>query len=244
MDAKVREDRFFFVMACVMAATVVFGFGANVATGKVGFAEQPWYAHVHAFFYFGWMALYATQSGLIATGGVAFHRRLGWLALCWVPAMLILGIVLSLNAVRNRPLPTDFPVTLVLVGNILQIIMFTVLAFVAIGQRRNTAVHRRLLFIATSMLTGQAFGRLAAIYLPDLPGVLITTAGVTVFSVIGALSDWRLGGRVHSLWWFGMALPLVRLVLVSLFVPSPAGVAFLHFLLDGSLGAVALLPRS
>lgn len=237
-----REERFFFVMACVMAVTIVAGFGANVATGQVTFAEQPWYAHVHAFVFFGWMALYVTQTGLIATGGVSLHRRLGWLALFWVPAMVILGIALSINAVRNRPLPSHFPVTLVLVGNILQISIFAVLVFIAISQRRKTEVHRRLLYIATSQLTAQAIGRLAAIFLPDLPGVLIATAGVMVFSLIGALNDLQAHGRVHKLWWFGLALPPLRLVFVSLFVPSAAGVAFLHLLLDGSQGAAALLP--
>lgn len=243
LSASRHEARFYFLMACVMAATVISGFGANLAAGRVSFAEQPWYAHVHAFFFFGWMALYMMQTGLIAADSMALHRRLGWLALWWAPAMVILGVVLSINAVRNRPLPPDIPVPLVLVGNLLQIVVFGVLVFVAIGQRRRTGVHRRLLYIATSQLTGQALGRLASILLPDLPGVLIATAGVMVFSAIGALNDMRLHGRVHWLWWLGMALPLMRVAFGALFVSSPVGVAFLHMLLDGSSGAEALLPR-
>jgi hypothetical protein len=243
LSASEREARFFFLMACVMAAAVVSGFGANLATGRVSFSEQPWYAHIHAFFFFGWMALYVLQTGLVATGSLALHRRIGWIALFWAPAMVVLGIVLSINAVRNRPLPPDIPVTLILVGNIVQIVIFGVLVFVAIGQRRRTGVHRRLLYIATSQLTGQALGRLASILLPDLPGVLIATAGVTALSAVGALHDLRLSGRVHKLWWLGMALPLVRIAFGALFVPSAPGIAFLHLLLDGSPGAAALLPR-
>jgi hypothetical protein len=236
-----REPRFFFLMACAMAAVVVSGFGANLATGRVSFAQEPWYAHVHAFFFFGWMALYVTQTGLVATGILGFHRRLGWIALFWAPAMVVLGIVLSINAVRNRPLPPDIPVTLILVGNIVKIVIFALLVFVAIGQRRRTDVHRRLLYIATSQLTGQAFGRLATILIPGPSGGLIVAAGVIAFPALGALNDLRLYGRVHWLWWFGMALPLLQMAFGSLFVPSPAGVAFLHLLLDGSPGAAALL---
>jgi len=54
-DADRGEARFFFTMACLMAATIVAGFTMNLAMGISSF-RVPWFVHVHAFVMFGWVA--------------------------------------------------------------------------------------------------------------------------------------------------------------------------------------------
>src|SRR5262249_9702582 len=83
-DIAARERRFFFVMACIMAAVIVAGFATNLLLGRSSFG-LPLILHIHAWVFFGWVALYVVQNGLVATGRVAVHRRLGWMAAIWVP---------------------------------------------------------------------------------------------------------------------------------------------------------------
>src|SRR5688500_13690478 len=89
------EHRFFFIMAWVMAVTILAGFGLNAALGRSSFAV-PLIYHVHAFVFFGWVALYVAQNALVFSGNLALHRRLGWLSLLWLPLVLILGVVITL----------------------------------------------------------------------------------------------------------------------------------------------------
>lgn len=239
-----RERRFFFLMACIVAAVIVAGFGANVAVGNVTFAEQSWYAHVHAFVFFGWTALFVLQSGLVAAGNVALHRKLGWLSVGWMPAMVVMGLVLTINAVRYKVAPVEAPpIIMILLGNVTEILTFAVLVAFAIALRRRTAAHRRLMFIATSLLTTQALGRLVPMFVPLGPAIgPVITICVMGFSVVGAVHDKRLHGRVHPLWWLGIALQPFFLAVILLLPTVPPGNALLHVILDGSPGA-AQIPK-
>ena len=98
--AAAREERFFFVMACVMAGILVLGFGLNAAIGRSSFGAPAIY-HVHAAVFFGWVVLYLTQNALIFTGSVALHRRLGWLAVIWVPIMVAMGTLMTVISLRQ-----------------------------------------------------------------------------------------------------------------------------------------------
>lgn len=46
------EARFFFTMACLMAATIIAGFSYNIVTGRSSFA-MPWLVHFHAWVMMG-----------------------------------------------------------------------------------------------------------------------------------------------------------------------------------------------
>lgn len=152
------DHRFFFITACIMAAVIVAGFTTNIVFGRSNFG-LPLIFHIHAFVFFGWVALYLLQSGLVAAGSVRLHRRLGWLALGWIPAMMVLAVVMTVRSVR-RGAPFFFDANEFLFGNVLGIVYFAVTAGAAIVMRRRTAWHRRLMCCAMASLTGPGFGRL------------------------------------------------------------------------------------
>lgn len=81
----VRTDhRFFFVTAIAMLAIVVLGFGMQWAMGRSTFSAPPM-LHVHGLVFLSWTILYVVQTGLVARGSVALHKRLaGWVR-CWQP---------------------------------------------------------------------------------------------------------------------------------------------------------------
>ena len=102
-------------MACVMALVIVAGFSSNLLLGRSSFSA-PLVYHAHAFVFFGWVTLYVLQNGLVAAGNVALHRRLGLLALAWLPVMAILGIAMTVLSVRKGA-PFFFDVNGFLIGN-------------------------------------------------------------------------------------------------------------------------------
>ena len=84
LPADRGEVRFFFTMACVMAATIVGGFLFNLVTGRSSFA-LPLVVHLHAFVMMGWLA--GGQGYLLATpahvGGFAVGLVLQRPLLLW-----------------------------------------------------------------------------------------------------------------------------------------------------------------
>src|SRR3546814_12380400 len=59
----VREHRFFFVSACVMAATIVAGFSLQWLMGR-STLRAPLHVHSHAWLLMGWTAFYVFPTHL------------------------------------------------------------------------------------------------------------------------------------------------------------------------------------
>ncbi len=234
-NAEKSERRFFFVMACVMALTIVAGFSANLIRGRSSF-DLPLIHHVHAFVFMGWVALYVTQNTLIATDNVAVHRRLGWLALLWVPAMVVLGIAMTVVSVRQGA-PFFFDVNGFLFGNCLSILAFAGLVAAAVSFRRRTDWHRRLMFCSMAILTGPGLGRLLPmpLFIPWSWSVVFAIS--MLFPVIGMLADRRRTGRVHPAWVWGVAVLVAVHIGGQVLADSPTGLAVTNAVIDGTSGA-------
>ncbi|MDZ7784681.1 MAG: hypothetical protein U5K56_17655 [Halioglobus sp.] len=143
------DARFFLVMAWVMAATVITGFGLNLFMGRSTFSV-PFPYHVHAAVFIAWTALYVTQNTLIFRGSIGLHRRLGKLGFLLIPLMVVLGIWLTLVSLRVRGGPPVFGQAEFLFVNICHILAFAALAAWAVHMRGRTDWHRRLMYGATA----------------------------------------------------------------------------------------------
>jgi len=234
-------------MACLMAAVLVAGFGLNVVLGRSSFGS-PLIVHVHAFVFFGWVVLYVVQNALILTGNRPYHRQLGWLALLWIPAMVVLGTVMTLHSLRTTGGPFFFDQNEFLFGNPLGIVAFAGLAGWAIAVRANTGWHRRLMFCAMAALTGPGFGRLLPMPLLIPWGWWVSNLMPLLFPLIGMLADRRRTGSVHPAWYCGVAVILAVLIAIDLLAYSPMGVSLTERVLAGTPGAgrpmQALFPPS
>ena len=93
-DTDRGEARFFLTMACVMAATILGGFVFNLAMGRSSFA-LPWVVHFHAWVMMGWIGLYLAQNVLVFGDNIALHRKLGWLSVLLIPAILVMGFAIT-----------------------------------------------------------------------------------------------------------------------------------------------------
>src|SRR5690606_9792404 len=231
------EARFFFTMACLMAATIVAGFSFNIVTGRSSFG-MPWLVHFHAWVMMGWLGLYVVQNALIFGGNVALHRRLGWLSLLFLPAMLVMGLLITRYSLQVLGGPPFFDQNQFLVSNPLQLLGVVIMVMWAIGVRRNTGWHRRLMFCAFAALTGPGVGRLlpAPLFIPYAWYVTAILPAV-LFPAIGMLADKRRYGAVHPAWLWGIGTVLGLQIVADLFAYSDAGIAFTQAFLAGTPGA-------
>lgn len=230
------EARFFFMMACAMAATIVAGFSFNLAMGRSTFAVPPLY-HVHAAIFMGWVALYLAQNALIFSGNARLHRRLGWLALLWVPLMVGAGTAMTVVSARRAGGPPFFDQSEFLIGNPLGLLAFAGLAGWAIAVRANTGWHRRLMLCAMAVLTGPAFGRLLPMPLFIPWGWWAANLVPLVFPLLGMAADQRRYGTAHPAWLWGIGVILATLAVTDLIAYSPVGQAITDRVLAGSPGA-------
>ena len=236
-DTDRGEARFFFTMACVMAAVIVAGFSFNIATGRSSFS-LPWLVHFHAFVMMGWVALYLMQNTLIFAGNVALHRRLGWRSVVWLPLIFVMGVLITRWSLQARGGPPFFDQNQFLVSNPVQLLGSVGLAAWAVTVRRNTGWHRRLMFCSFAMLIGPGVGRL-------VPGPLLIPYAWYVMAIlppvllagVGMLADKRRYSRAHPAWFWGIGIVIALQIAADLFAYSGAGIAFTQEMLAGTPGA-------
>lgn len=236
-NGQVRtERRFFFKLACAIAAVLVAGFAFQLGAGRSSFAV-PLIYHIHAFVFFGWLALFVLQSGLVSSGNVALHRQLGMLASVWVPVMVIVGVMLTVATMRRTGGPFFFDANEFLIGNPVGLLAFALLVAAAMGLRRRSDWHRRLMLCAMASITGPGFGRLLPMPLLIPWGWEISNTIGLVFVAAGMLRDRRHLGAVHPAWLVGIAVVLGWIALGEVLAYSDWGTELTRQVMAGYPGA-------
>jgi hypothetical protein len=235
-SAEQRERLFFFVMACVLAATIVIGFGMQAALGRSSFSAPALY-HVHALAFLGWVALYVAQSALVLGNNLRLHRLLGSLALIWLPVLVTLALALTITSVRARGGPPFFGVGEFLFVNVMHIVSFAALTGAAIALWRRTDWHRRLMLCAMAWLAAPAIARMMPMPL-FIPYAFPALVGASmVFPLIGLVADWRRTGRIHPAWLWGIGAVVAALLIGEALAASAWGEGVTADLIAGTPGA-------
>jgi len=230
------EERFFFIMACIMSAVIVAGFSLNLAMGRSTFAVPIAY-HVHAFVFFGWVAIYLAQNWLVASGNVALHRRLGWIAAIWVPVMVGMGMTIMVVVLRRNGGPFFFDQNEFLFSNLLGLLLFGGLVATAIVKRRQTDWHRRLMLVGMAILTGPGLGRLLPMPLLIPHAWRIMTVVTMIWPIIGMIADKRRRGSIHPAWFYGVGAVFAVQIVADLIAYSAWGEGITASLVAGTPGA-------
>lgn len=229
------DERFFLTAAILMTLVVIAGFSVQLAAGRSSFGA-PWPLHVHALLFFGWGFFYLLQNILIGTGNVARHKQLGWLAAVFVPAMVVVGVYITVSMVQRGAVPFFFAPAYFLIMDPLALFVFAGFVAAAIRMRRRTDWHRRLMLCGMAVLTGPAIGRL----LP-MP-FLAPWAGLAVFSVLliwplaGMAADRRRHVSVHPAWFWGVAVLLAMQLVIEVAGRGPIGAALARSVATGTPG--------
>jgi hypothetical protein len=230
------ERRFFLVMAIAMAVTVAAGFSFQLGMGRSTFAS-PLRVHVHALLFMGWVVLLLLQTTFAARGAMALHRKLGWISVGWVGAMIVAALVVIVAMTRNGNVPFFFRPQQFLIADPMNLVAFAGMTWAAILMRRRTDWHARMHLGAMALLTGPAFGRLLP--MPLLTPYAFEAAGIAtlVFPVAGMIRDKRVLGRVHPAWLVTVAVFAVYTASYDLIAYSPLGDAIYASVTAGYPGA-------
>ena len=231
------DSRFFRTCITLMAILLACGFSFQLAMGRSSF-NAPLIVHLHAVVFMGWLVIMLAQAWLGTGGNLVMHRRLGRLAVVWAFAIVILGTLVTIASIQTGRVPFFFQPQHFLIANPLTIVGFIALLGAAIVLRKQTDWHMRLQVGAFVMLMGPGFGRL--IPMPLLMPYAFETACLLalVFPFAGMIRDWRVRGRPHRAWLWGICVLIGVLLLARWIAFSPVGNAIYSAATSGSPTAV------
>ena len=157
------SDHIFFpAMAVLILVTVFVGFARTYYLAGMIRAQLPSsIIHIHAVVFSLWVLLLVTQTSLVSAHRIDVHRKLGLVGFglaCLVP---VIGVLAATNSMSRNFAPPGFPLgaQTFYVIPMSSMLLFSTLAFFAYRERRNPAVHKRLILIATFALMDAPTGR-------------------------------------------------------------------------------------
>ncbi len=236
-DFVALVDRWIYVFtAAVFFVVVLVGFIPDslqrIAAVEAGTIPPfPPILHVHAVLMGAWISLLLVQSTLMATGRRTWHMQLGIAGMLIAPAILIAGTILvpvrrSQLAQMIASAPQEVALQLQaevvpMVNNImlLQIragLLFGILALLALWyRRRNSGMHKRLMFLATLVPMPAAIDRMT--FLPHSFPASPLSADLYPLALIAPMFLWDLFRlrRVHAAYIVWAALTIPAAVVVS-----------------------------
>ena len=161
LRANPTADRVFFTtMILLLWATVLFGFAKTYyAAGMVEAPLPNKLIHIHGAIMTLWMVVLLVQTALISARRVKWHMTLGLFGFGLAIAMVIIGPIAATDALRRGAAPLGLDALTFYIIPLTAIFLFAVLAFFGYRYRRQAAIHKRLILIATVALIDAAVGR-------------------------------------------------------------------------------------
>ncbi len=156
-----RYDHLFFsAMAVALLLTVFVGFADTYYLAGVFHAPLPSrILHFHGAAFSCWILLLVTQTSLVSASRVDIHRRLGIAGFLLACLMVVLGVLAATDSLAHRASPSGVDPKIFYIVPITDMVIFSVLIAFAFRTRSNSAVHKRLVMVATVSLMIAAIAR-------------------------------------------------------------------------------------
>jgi len=212
---------FYFGMSLLIAAIVIYGFSQTVDHKLIhAHPARPWPLWIHGVLFAGWVAFFTLQSALVWTRHVGLHRTLGWFGAGWASAMTGVGFWITVVMARwemARQHDAGF-VAFLLIVSFWDITCFTALFWMAVARRKQPEFHRRLMLMATCVLTSAAFARFPWEAFSDN----WFYAGVDGLILLGVTRDLVVSRTVHPAYRYALpALVAGQIFVVRTYLATP-----------------------
>lgn len=179
-------SRGFLGLSLLVPGLVFFGFSFTYWGPLVqGTAAFPAIIHLHATLWFGWFILLALQALAVHSGRLVWHRSVGMASVAYTSGLIGLSLFLALRAIgRDAHLASGGMEAVGTIIPLSQVMMFSGFFSAAISQRKRTARHKRLMFLAALVGSTPAFARISIGVLGG-PNVPLIFQLPTCFSSVG-----------------------------------------------------------
>lgn len=166
------RTNFFLLLSSLFLVIALTGFARSFyLRSYFEFPELPIHLYVHGIALTAWFLLAFLQPLLIKLRMTALHRRFGYIGIFVAFCVVASGIWTVF--MRDATVIDDFPNRAA--GNLASLVMFSTCFALAVLFRRRSAVHKRLMLIASIPLVSPALDRIARIpVLNEILGPLLS----------------------------------------------------------------------
>ena len=195
-------------MAIAIVVTVFAGFSRTYYLKSYfgGAALSP-LLHAHGLIFTSWLALFFTQTVLVAAHRTDVHRRLGLAGGVLAALVAAAGIVTAVVRAKQGAAPPGFPPLAFLAIPLGDMLVFTSLVGAGFYFRRRADTHKRLMLLATIGILPAAIARLPFEFLKAGPPAFFALTDLFVAACV--VYDLASRGRVHpATLWGGLVVVL------------------------------------
>jgi len=204
-----------YVAAIALAAILaLIGFWPTYF-GKLlnGSVETTRLIHVHAVVQVVWLALFAVQVGLAATGRVALHKKLGTWLMAHAVVVVCVGVAMSFETAGRYVAAGDIARGQRFLFNFLrEVLLFAACVAAGWAYRSKPQAHKRLMIVAATVVVVPAIGRMTFLGTPPSLVVFMLVWPLPVY--VAMLHDYVTKRLIHPAYVTGvLAMLAERLVL-------------------------------
>lgn len=159
------ERRFYVSVAIGVIIVVLAGFSVDLDLLH-DMSPLSALVRVHGAAMLGWVALFVTQTVLVARRHVEWHRRLGIFGAALAGVVVIAGGATVVVAARlgGEHVPPGMPTPLFMARSAALLLDFAILVGAALALRRQSAWHKRLMLLAALVVFDAALARFISAY--------------------------------------------------------------------------------
>ncbi len=223
---------FYLVMSLVLAAIVTYGFSHTVP-GDFADPGLPPLLWLHAAVFVAWVLLFVAQPSFVARGSIALHRRLGWIGAGLAAAMVAMGGMAILFALRADTIPPFYPHGLFLTRGVIGLAVFAGLVAAGVAQRRRAEWHKRLMLCAAIVVILPGLERALPIPLIGPAWPFVVDGLAVLIALAGPACDLVVRRRIHPAYLWGVGTIVAGQGLVDALAPSPLATSALRMLGTG-----------
>jgi hypothetical protein len=212
------DKYFYFAMSLLVASVVVYGFSQTIDHNLIhAEPRRPWLLWVHGALFSSWLAFFILQSALVRTHNVKLHRTLGWFGAGVGTLITIVGTSTAIVMDRFYFLRAHHPgPKLFFAIQLLDMLSFTSMFWLAVYWRKKPEFHRRLILIAICVLTSEALMRFPH------SGPDWAYCGVDGLILLGVIRDLVVHRKVHVVYRYAVpALIVLQILMFQIWRQQP-----------------------
>lgn len=169
--------------------------------------------HIHAAVFVTWLAMFAAQAALAATGRIALHMRVGPWLFAFGALLILVGMITAFGRFESEVLAGQLATAQRrLFAPLRDIVVFTPFFAAAWIYRRRPEIHKRSMLVATTILLVAAVVRMPFLGTPPPDYWFFLVWPLPVY--VAMLHDYATKRLIHPVYVVGLlAMVAMRLVL-------------------------------